>query len=249
MTIINDDRPIIGVIWQCPKCEQEYARSYEPSISYDVFSKQRYQGSFTCQKCSVRCEPDAQLRPKQEEAEYEELIRKEEAKYGKIALKTTKGSVKAKPIVEHAPAPLKMESMEKWSTLLDEKRNLLRKAVKDNLPQIWLAIELVLSVKSILNIKDCTLPLFIILLGAASSLKTVAIQLLRSSRYAFYTDGFSPKAFVSHSTAVNRQELEKIDMLPKIKNKIACTRNVSPIHKERRRTNRNSWCIDQSIRW
>lgn len=129
------------------------------------------------------------------------------------------------------PAPIqKMESMEEWQKLLEEKRKALKKAVDENLPQIWPALELVLSVKSILNIKDITLPLFIILLGAASSLKTVAIQLLRNAvKYVFYTDGFTPKSMVSHSTAVKREELDKIDMLPKIKNKMLLAPEMSPL--------------------
>jgi hypothetical protein len=38
--------------------------------------------------------------------------------------------------------------------------------------------------------------------------------------YGYYTDDFSPKAWVSHTTSVNSQEeLEAIDMLPKIRNR------------------------------
>src|SRR5581483_6535432 len=46
---------------------------------------------------------------------------------------------------------------------------------------------------------------------------------------AFYTDNFSPKSFVSHSSSVSRDTLEQIDLLPKIKNKIFLTPELSPV--------------------
>ena len=54
---------------------------------------------------------------------------------------------------------------------LSEKYNNLMRVIDENLPQLRLQIELELSVKSILNIKDCTLPLAVIVLGVPSSLR------------------------------------------------------------------------------
>jgi hypothetical protein len=46
----------------------------------------------------------------------------------------------------------------------------------------------------------------------------------------YYSDNFTPKAFVSHSTAVaSKEELQQIDMLPKIKDKIFLTPELSPM--------------------
>jgi hypothetical protein len=100
----------------------------------------------------------------------------------------------------------KPASYEEWTTKLLEKRKILEDVIKDNIPQLWLSIQLIISVKCILNIADCTLPLLMILLGAASSNKTVPIEMLRDSNNTFYTDSFSAKAMVSHSTAVRKQE-------------------------------------------
>ena len=96
------------------------------------------------------------------------------------------------------------------------------------MPGLWESLEFELSVNKILNIRNCTLPLAGILLGPPGALKTVGIELFRKSRNTFYTDNFSAKAFVSHSTAVKRQELEKIDLLPKIKNQFFLTPELSP---------------------
>ncbi|MDP9305307.1 MAG: hypothetical protein M3O68_03065 [Thermoproteota archaeon] len=119
---------------------------------------------------------------------------------------------------------------EEWTTKLLEKRNNLKDIIKDNIPQLWLSIQLITSVKCILNIADCTLPLIMILLGAASSNKTVPIEMLRDFPNTFYTDSFSAKAMVSHSTAVKKQDLPDIDMLPKIKDKTNCQTNSNNKH-------------------
>ena len=118
---------------------------------------------------------------------------------------------------------------EEWTTKLLEKRKILEEIIKDNIPQLWLSIQLIISVKCILNIANCTLPLLMILLGAASSNKTVPIEMLRDLNNIFYTDSFSAKAMVSHSTAVKKQDLPDIDMLPKIKNKLFLAPELSPL--------------------
>ena len=97
-----------------------------------------------------------------------------------------------------------------------------------NLPNLWPPLELALSIKTILNIKDCTLPFAGIILGPPSSLKTAVIELFRKWPQTYYTDNFSAKAFVSHSSAVSKEELEKIDMLPRIKNKFFLTPELAP---------------------
>lgn len=120
-------------------------------------------------------------------------------------------------------------SYEEWTIKLLEKRKHLEDTIKKNIPQLWLSIQLIASVKCILNMKDCTLPLIMILLGAASSLKTVPIEMFRKWVNTFYTDNFSAKAMVSHSTAVKKDELPDIDMLPKIKYKLFLAPELSPI--------------------
>ena len=117
---------------------------------------------------------------------------------------------------------------EKWRVQLVGKYNNLMKTIDENLPQLRLQIELQLSVKSILNIKSCTLPLAVIVLGAPSSLKTQGIELFRKWPTTYYTDNFSARSFVSHSTSVNREQLKEIDLLPKIKNKIFLTPELAP---------------------
>jgi hypothetical protein len=111
-------------------------------------------------------------------------------------------------------------SFSEWQRILTAKYKNLKKTVELKLPKIWPGLEFGLSLLRILNIDDCTLPLIGVLLGRPGSGKTVAITLLSKWVYGYYTDSFSPKAWVSHTTSVNSQEeLDDVDMLPKMKDK------------------------------
>lgn len=123
---------------------------------------------------------------------------------------------------------------EEWQDALLKRYTELQRVINQNLPHVWASIELELAVKSILHIKGCNLPFAAIILGAPSTSKTFGIELFRNEDVAFYTDKFTPKSFVSHSTSVkNKQELEKIDLLPKIKDKLFLTPELSPIFSAR----------------
>ena len=111
-------------------------------------------------------------------------------------------------------------SFNEWQRILVAKYQNLKNTVELKLPKIWPGLEFGLSSLRILNIDDCTLPLIGVLLGRPGSGKTVAITLLSKWMYGYYTDSFSPKAWVSHTTSVNSQEeLEAVDMLPKMKDR------------------------------
>ena len=150
-----------------------------------------------------------------------EKLKKQEAKDGKIVLNNENNEVNDNSKEQTGPEIQKMESMDDWQTLVKEKYDNIKQVVeKNNLPQLWLGLEYILSIKSIMNIKGVTLPWIGLLLGRASSLKTAGIEALRDTPNTFYTDFFTAKVFVSNSTAVKKEELTKIDMLPKIKNKL-----------------------------
>ena len=80
----------------------------------------------------------------------------------------------------------------------------------------------------ILNIKGCSFPFAGIILGPPGSSKTLGIELFRSYPQVYYSDNFSAKAFVSHSTAVSKEALPQIDLLPRIKNKCLLAPDFHP---------------------
>jgi hypothetical protein len=121
-------------------------------------------------------------------------------------------------------------SSNEWLDKLQDKYGKLRDVVQLHMPEIWPGLEFELSILRILNIEGCTLPFIGIILGRPSSYKTVIISLLKKWHSTFYTDNFTARSFVSHSTAVNSpEELEEIDLLPKIKDNLFLTPELSPM--------------------
>lgn len=120
-------------------------------------------------------------------------------------------------------------SHEEWKTKLVEKYYILKNACDNNFPHIWPTFEFALSIKNILHVRDITLPFAGIILGPPSSSKTLVLEMLRDLELAFYTDNFTPRSFVSHNTSVPEEQLQSIDMLPKIKNRILITPELGPI--------------------
>jgi hypothetical protein len=109
-------------------------------------------------------------------------------------------------------------SFEVWQKTLIEKYNNLKDVVDKKLPNIWPGLEFGLANLRILNIDDCTLPMIGILLGRPGSGKTVPITMLSKWVYGYYTDEFTPKAWVTHTTSADSpEELEFIDMLARMK--------------------------------
>ncbi len=120
-------------------------------------------------------------------------------------------------------------SFEEWQTKLFEKYTIIKNVCNKNFPGIWHSVEFELAVLKILNIEGCTLPFAGIILGPPSSSKTLGIELFRNYKNVYYSDSFTPKAFVSHSTSVSKEALPEIDMLPKIKDKCFLAPELAPI--------------------
>jgi hypothetical protein len=123
-------------------------------------------------------------------------------------------------------------TLEKWTEGLLKRHQQLQDIIKNAgrlLPHLLLPLEYVLSVKNILHIQDCTLPFAGILLGVPSSLKTVAIELLRAYWHGYYKDDFSPKGWVSHYSGLTEEQLQKNDLLPQIKYKLFLTPELAPL--------------------
>ncbi len=127
----------------------------------------------------------------------------------------------------------KEDDVARWSEKLLEKYNHLQTVVANNLPNMWIGLEFALSVKTILNIKDCTLPFAGIILGSPSSLKSQIIELLKRTPNTYYTHDFSPSSWVTHNAAIKREKLKDYDMLPRVKNKLFLTPELAPLFSQR----------------
>jgi hypothetical protein len=120
-----------------------------------------------------------------------------------------------------------------WSNTLNEKRQKLIEKINEYFPKIsfkiLLELDFVLAIKSILNIEDITLPFMGIVFAAPSSMKTKVIEILRKWYYSYFIDKFTAKSFVSHSATVTKEKLNNVDLLPRIKDKIVLTPELSPL--------------------
>ena len=125
---------------------------------------------------------------------------------------------------------VKAEAAKEWNyEELQRKYEYLKTVTRKNFPHLWPGLEFTLSVKTVLNIKDNTLPFIGILLGPASSMKTLIIELFRDSDLTLYTDYFTPKSLVSHNSSLSEEALRKVDLLPRIRNKLFLTPELSPL--------------------
>lgn len=86
--------------------------------------------------------------------------------------------------------------------------------------------------------EDIELPCALVLVGSPASYKTTVLSMFSFLEFfrepeikdlVFYTDNFTPQSFVSHKADVKKEELEKIDLLPKIQNKIFIVPELAPI--------------------
>lgn len=115
------------------------------------------------------------------------------------------------------------EPYKEWQSKVAEKYEDLEKIFKKYYPEAWIFMEFCLTVKSILNVMDFTLPFMGVIVAPPSSMKTMVIQLFRKYIHVFYTDGFTPSSLISHNAALNEEQLQKVDMLPKMKGKLVLT--------------------------
>ena len=111
--------------------------------------------------------------------------------------------------------------------LIDAKTHTLGdvlEAVRREFPDdrsVELAAEVALSVAAALCIHGLEGCPAVLLEGPAAGRKTTALQFFPSDlEVVYFTDSFTPAAFVSHMADKRNEQLEKIDLLPKIRHKV-----------------------------
>lgn len=120
-------------------------------------------------------------------------------------------------------------SFDDWEAKRKEKYDFMKETVIANLPSLWDPLHMVLAVRSMLYIKDITLPFALIVLGPPSTLKTLSLELLRGYPNNFFTNKFTPRAIVTHTSIGREEDLRQIDLLPKWKNKIVLLPELAPM--------------------
>jgi predicted transcriptional regulator len=103
-----------------------------------------------------------------------------------------------------------------------------RKSILNNFPHLWPYAEACASTIAVLLIEDAQ-PLALVLQGVPGSGKTTTLDFFRGFPLSHATDKFTPKAFVSHVAQKSEKELRRIDLLPRIKDKVLITPDLSTL--------------------
>jgi hypothetical protein len=96
-----------------------------------------------------------------------------------------------------------------------------------------------LAVFGAMSLGGRTKPLSLIFETPSGYGKTAVLQMAfaeqgsRMAKYVYRSDCFTPKSFVSHAANVSAAELESIDMLPKLKDRVLITKELAPIFRGR----------------
>lgn len=104
--------------------------------------------------------------------------------------------------------------------------------------EVWGALEAGLAVIASLSLKDRAHPLPLIYEGASGRGKSFVINMCEADRdetrrYLYRLDTFTPKSFVTHAANVGKEDLEGLDLLPKIRDKVLLIKELAPIFRGR----------------
>ena len=72
----------------------------------------------------------------------------------------------------------------------------------------------------------------LVLIGQPSSSKTTILEFINPS-FVYLSDNFTPRAFVTHAANIKKADLEKIDLLPRLKHKLWMVKDLAPIFSKR----------------
>lgn len=103
-----------------------------------------------------------------------------------------------------------------------------RKTINENFPELWPYAEACASTVGILLIKDVQ-PLALVLQGVPGSGKTTTLDFFKKFPRSHSTDKFTPRAFVSHVAQRTEEELAEIDLLPRIKDKVLISPDLTTL--------------------
>jgi hypothetical protein len=143
-------------------------------------------------------------------------------------------------------------------------RNLLEELVNPKIgkyyPALLDTVHACLSVCVTLSLKNKTKPLSLILETPSGYGKTAVLQMFFEppnpdpkkkawylAEYIYRSDKFTPKSFVTHAANVKKADLEKMDLLPKLKNKVLITKELAPIFRGRETEMQENFSILISI--
>jgi hypothetical protein len=136
------------------------------------------------------------------------------------------------------------------NTLLENAPNILKPTASDILKELegkitqtysgelWQATLAALAVLASLSLKARSNPLTLIFEGASGRGKSTVINMFAPDRnetrkYLYRLDKFTPASFVTQAASIAKEDLDGIDLLPKIKDKLLVTKELAPLFRGR----------------
>ena len=110
----------------------------------------------------------------------------------------------------------------------------VRQTVEKHFPTLWPAVEVGLSTCATLLLADNANPVALIYVGPAGAGKTTIASMFDGAKVngqdlCVRSDKFTTASFLSHSAKATSHQLKEIDLLPRIKNKVFLTPELSTI--------------------
>ena len=110
-----------------------------------------------------------------------------------------------------------------------ETLNQLQDIILEKFSSVWFETKACLSACAVLSLKDLNGCPSLNLVGNPSGEKTTVLSFFYGQNKTYISDDFTPRAFVSHSANVSADELEEVDLLPKIKDRVLITPELAPL--------------------
>ena len=111
----------------------------------------------------------------------------------------------------------------------------VKEVIDKQFPGLWGVYDVCISTIAVLKLEDWSDPVGINIVGCPSGEKTTVLSFFyECDNLVIKSDNFTPKCFVSHSANVKKEELEEIDLLPKIKDKCMIVPELAPIFGKRK---------------
>lgn len=111
---------------------------------------------------------------------------------------------------------------------LDVNFGMWEAVIKANFPELVFPAEIAMSMLTQILIKDITNPFALVLIGPPSSGKTICINFFNKiAGFTYASDKFSPASFVSNAANVKKEDLPKVDLLPRIRYKMFLIRDFT----------------------
>jgi hypothetical protein len=118
--------------------------------------------------------------------------------------------------------------------------------------ELWTAIKTGIAVIGSLSFRGIANPISLLYEGGSGRGKSTIINVLNPDRadtkkFVYRLDNFTPKSFVSHAANVPKGDIEKIDILPQLRDKTLLVKELAPIFRGREDELRANFSVLTSV--